>query len=139
MTILTDLRMAEDMEGKADCPICNKPVPIDKINSHLDICLLPGGEKLQLEQPDKEKGKVISLKTNPQGTPKSKKRLSPSVGGGKGGQSVLSFTNTSSLLQANPRGSSVRENDDQPPPIKIQKLEATPTSSGRRAARYYYH
>ena len=120
---------------KASCPICNKSVQIDKINSHLDVCLLPGGEHLQLEKSETEKEKVSSLKSVSQGTPKSKKRSSPSVSGGKVAQSVLSFAKTSSLLQVSPSGSGVKESDDRPPPVKIRKTDDTPTSSQRRTTR----
>ena len=39
--------MADD--STAPCPICRKSVPFEAINSHLDICLIPGGSELNRE------------------------------------------------------------------------------------------
>ena len=58
--------MAES-SGAASCPICNKPVPLEAMNNHIDICLLPGGKELHGEQLGDESRlpSSTSLATNP--------------------------------------------------------------------------
>ena len=68
--------MAEtSASGTASCPICNKPVPLEAMNNHLDICLLPGGKELHSEQQmgrsrlgdsqDQDTAPMISSSLNP--------------------------------------------------------------------------
>ncbi len=107
-------------DGTANCPICNKSVPLDTINSHIDVCLLPGGQNLPLEDKMREKqSKTESsiITTTPHS---SKNRPSPSI---KGKQTLLTFTKASSLLHASPKS------EGDPPPAKMRKVMGTPTSS----------
>ena len=72
--------MAEtSASGTASCPICNKPVPLEAMNNHLDICLLPGGKELHSEQQmgrsrlgdsqDQDTAPMISSSLNPSQPP----------------------------------------------------------------------
>ena len=61
MVVLLSLTMAD---STASCPICNKSVPLEAINSHIDICLLPGGAELHKELlPSKSSGNISSVTT----------------------------------------------------------------------------
>lgn len=131
------MAMAE-ASGTASCPICNKPVPLEAMNNHLDICLLPGGKELHSEQqePGESQGTTLISSSLPSHPPQPfsapvftsqlqpvqssllRKRSSPSTSpssssGSK--QSFLSFGQT-----AQPQLST--STPAKPPPAKARKL-----------------
>ncbi len=61
----------------AECPICSQSVAIDAINSHIDVCLLPGGRNLPLEEA--QTGSKVSRKIDSSFVPipHPKKKQSP--------------------------------------------------------------
>ena len=133
--------MAES--GTAACPICHKPVPLEAMNNHLDICLLPGGKELHTEQqtgPAGDSQDMISssLATSPsqsfsspvftsssqllsaQSSMLTRKRTSPSTSPSSSStskQSFLSFGQT-----APPQLSTSTSTTIKPPPAKSRKL-----------------
>lgn len=135
--------MAEP-SGTASCPICNKPVPLEAMNNHIDICLLPGGKELHSEKLGDEPRLLIStsLATNPSqsfsvDTPQLqpvqsslfRKRSSPSTSPSSSSsnsskQSFLSFSQTSQPHLST--GTTAK-----PPPAKARKF-ARSTSVGTK-------
>ena len=133
-----------DMAESAACPICHKPVPLEAMNNHLDICLLPGGKELHSEQqtgPARDSQDMIassSLATSPsqsfsapvftsssqllsaQSSMLTRKRSSPSTSPSSSStskQSFLSFGQT-----APPQLSTSTSTTIKPPPAKSRKL-----------------
>ena len=121
-------------EATAPCPVCNKLVPLEAINNHIDICLLPGGRELHAELPSPKNAESTRTAsrtrhlsqthvTNPlspsQPQPVQsmlRKRSSPSPGSSK--QSLLSFGQTEPHLTGT--------TTTNPPPAKARKLIWTP-------------
>lgn len=126
----------------APCPVCNKDVPLNTINSHIDICLLPGGQNLQSEQHHhSEEDQDMELSTFAQldvATHQSKRKSSPLPASGKGEQSILPFCKASSFPQTSPtEGLRAIGEEDGPPPAKSRKVVVDTTPKSRpRTARY---
>ena len=130
--------MAES--GTAACPICHKPVPLEAMNNHLDICLLPGGKELHTEQQlGKDTTAVISssLATSPsqsfsapvftsssqqlqssQSPMLTRKRISPSTSPSSSSTSKQSFLSFGQTTQPQLSTSTTVK----PPPAKSRKL-----------------
>lgn len=119
------------MEGSANCPICGKEVALENMNSHIDICLLPGGKELQAEMQTCQQIKSTSTvdtpasqAPRPQGASvMSRKRQSPKLlsGSGSGKQSLL----------APFEDETPHHNLENQPPTKSRKiaLSSTPKST----------
>ena len=123
-------------EATAPCPICNKLVPLESINGHIDVCLLPEGERAErstepaASKSSKEnttastshassslfKVSSISRPQHVQSTLRKRSSLSPSATETNSRQSSLQFG------QSAPRQSS--EYRSSPPPVKARKLTA---------------
>ena len=127
----------EAMTVTASCPVCNKEVPLDTINSHIDVCLLPGGQNLQNEKHHSEKEQDIEPLTEQLDVAHHSKRTSsPLPASGKGKQSILPFCKASSFPQTSPtEGLGAICEEDEPPPAKSRKMDTTPKSS-LRTTRY---
>ena len=130
--------MAEASET-ASCPICNKPVPLEAMNNHLDICLLPGGKELHSERlgprdgqdttpisssslpchpPQPFSAPVFTSHLQPVQSSLLRKRSSPSTSPSSSSTSKQSFLSFGQTAQPQLSASTPAK----PPPAKARKL-----------------
>lgn len=129
-------------EATAPCPVCNRLVSLENINSHIDICLLPGEVREQRTnipspkvddenattttctcvsspsvarvQPSTSSSSLVSSQPRAvRATERKRRSLSPSANATSSKQSLLSFSQNALTQSCTP------------PPTKVRKLYST--------------